>query len=346
MIWSRSRAERLSNRIEAAFEFDYGVQYAWMLTVFTITLSFSVVCPLIVPFGLFYFIMKHIIDRYNIYFCYVSTKVDKQIHTSAVTFCIFSLLMLQVCILFFIAIRTANIKLSAMAIVQITVVVITFFIFFGRLFFGIFKRLTPFKRKEKNIVSKDLESNSSNDDDDDDYDNEDNIEIEKKFAEIVKVVELEEDENKNRITVETTQPLPGGLNDELKKGSHLYSLVNKEKKKSKKFKVIIESPFMPALLRQNTQDNDDSEFLNRLIKKSTVRGMKNESEDKPISINDINVIIAGALGSDSTSNQNYGSTSRSISSSKFYSPKLNDGLDAEGSNKFSSAKSNDGFEDE
>jgi hypothetical protein len=93
---------------QTAFEFDYGVQYAWIITVFTITISYSVVCPLITPFGLTYFVLKHLVDRYNIYFAYTTTKVDKNIHKSAVTFTIFSLVMLQLCILFFIAIRNSN----------------------------------------------------------------------------------------------------------------------------------------------------------------------------------------------------------------------------------------------
>lgn len=75
--------------------------------MFTLTLSFSVVCPLITPFGLTYMILKHLVDRYNIYFAYISTKVDKNIHKSAVTFSIVSFILLQICILFFIAVKNS-----------------------------------------------------------------------------------------------------------------------------------------------------------------------------------------------------------------------------------------------
>jgi hypothetical protein len=107
-LWSRSSAERLAVRMKVAFDFDYGVQYAWILTVFTVVLCFSVVCPLITPVGLLYLVLKHLVDRYNLYFAYVSTKVDKSIHKTAVTFCISSFLLLQLCIFFFIAVRNSN----------------------------------------------------------------------------------------------------------------------------------------------------------------------------------------------------------------------------------------------
>lgn len=90
---------------KAAYEFDYGLQYAWILTVFTVTICFSVVCPFITPFGLIYLLLKHFVDRYNIYFAYIYTKVDKNIHRNAVSFTIASVIMLQFSILFFIVVK-------------------------------------------------------------------------------------------------------------------------------------------------------------------------------------------------------------------------------------------------
>jgi calcium permeable stress-gated cation channel len=63
------------------------------------------VCPLITVFGLLYLIMKHLVDRYNLYFAYLPTKVDKRIHKTAITFTIASLIMLQFSIFFFIAVK-------------------------------------------------------------------------------------------------------------------------------------------------------------------------------------------------------------------------------------------------
>ena len=74
------------------------------------TLSFSVVCPLITPFGLVYLILKHIVDRFNIYFGYVTTKVDKSAHKSAVKFSLSSFIILQIGILYFIALKNSKKK--------------------------------------------------------------------------------------------------------------------------------------------------------------------------------------------------------------------------------------------
>ena len=78
--------------------------------MFTVTMSFSVVCPLITPFGLLYMILKHMTDRYNLYFGYIPTKVDKRIHKTAVTFAIVAFIMLQFWVLFFIAVRNSKLN--------------------------------------------------------------------------------------------------------------------------------------------------------------------------------------------------------------------------------------------
>ncbi|EFC40403.1 predicted protein [Naegleria gruberi] len=47
-------------------EFDLPLEYGYMIAFFGIILTFSVFVPLILPIGFFYFIVKHLIDRYNI----------------------------------------------------------------------------------------------------------------------------------------------------------------------------------------------------------------------------------------------------------------------------------------
>lgn len=34
-----------------AFEFQFGAAYTWMMSVFTVVMTFSITCPIIVPFG-------------------------------------------------------------------------------------------------------------------------------------------------------------------------------------------------------------------------------------------------------------------------------------------------------
>ena len=47
-----------------------------------ILVAYGVVCPLITPFGLFYLVMKHGVDRYNLYYAYKRSKINKNIHAT------------------------------------------------------------------------------------------------------------------------------------------------------------------------------------------------------------------------------------------------------------------------
>ena len=58
--------------------------------------------------GLMYLIMKHLVDRYNIYFAYGPSKIDKDIHATAVNFVIVAVIFMQVAIVFFIVLRTSK----------------------------------------------------------------------------------------------------------------------------------------------------------------------------------------------------------------------------------------------
>lgn len=53
----------------------YSASYMYPLCILYV--SYIVICPLITPFGLFYMIMKHGTDRYNIYFAYKRSKINK-----------------------------------------------------------------------------------------------------------------------------------------------------------------------------------------------------------------------------------------------------------------------------
>ncbi|XP_075213125.1 transmembrane protein 63 isoform X2 [Lycorma delicatula] len=92
---ARSKAESVSLRNTIMWEFPFGVQYGWMLLIFAMTVVFSLSCPLITPFGLLYMVMKHYVDRYNIYFAYGPSKINHQIHTTAINYVIVSIVLLQ-----------------------------------------------------------------------------------------------------------------------------------------------------------------------------------------------------------------------------------------------------------
>jgi len=55
--------------------------------------------------GLLYMLLKHFIDRYNIYFAYRPSKINRRIHMTAINFVITSLFILQLMLLVFIVLR-------------------------------------------------------------------------------------------------------------------------------------------------------------------------------------------------------------------------------------------------
>ena len=119
-----------------------------MLLIFALTVAYGVVCPLITPFGLFYLIMKHGVDRYNLYYAYKRSKINKNIHATAVNMVIVSLLIQQLILLFFNLVRGRsttpdNTILNPRAIFSITMFTIFLGLFATQVFFHIFKGFSP-----------------------------------------------------------------------------------------------------------------------------------------------------------------------------------------------------------
>ncbi|XP_034620589.1 CSC1-like protein 1 [Trachemys scripta elegans] len=84
MIMAKSPAERKNIKQHQAFEYEFGAMYAWMLCVFTVIMAYSITCPIIVPFGLIYILLKHMVDRHNLYYAFLPAKLEKKIHFAAV----------------------------------------------------------------------------------------------------------------------------------------------------------------------------------------------------------------------------------------------------------------------
>uniref|UniRef100_A0A8C6T0C1 Transmembrane protein 63C n=1 Tax=Neogobius melanostomus TaxID=47308 RepID=A0A8C6T0C1_9GOBI len=100
---AKSQAERIHVKRSQAYEFQFGLEYAWTMCIFAVCMTYSITCPLITPFGLLYVILKHMVDRYNIYYAYVPTKLNQRIHRAAINqvivapiLCIFWLLFFSV----------------------------------------------------------------------------------------------------------------------------------------------------------------------------------------------------------------------------------------------------------
>jgi calcium permeable stress-gated cation channel len=117
---AKSRAETPYIRKSVLFEFPYGIHYAWMICIFTISVVYSVICPLIMPviyflftlsitfllytsnfqFAMVYILLKHFGDRHNLYFAYAKSNMVSQsggkLHSTAVTMTKFSVVLLLI----------------------------------------------------------------------------------------------------------------------------------------------------------------------------------------------------------------------------------------------------------
>merc|ERR1719295_839100 len=147
MCFARSIAEYTSVRKANLYEFPFGFNYGWMLLIFALTAAYAVICPIITPFGLFYLVMKHGVDRYNLYYAYKRSKISKQIHATAVNSVIVSLLIQQLVLLFFNVIRGQRTEggpgFSPRAIFSITMFTIFLAMFVGQIFFHLFLGFSP-----------------------------------------------------------------------------------------------------------------------------------------------------------------------------------------------------------
>lgn len=111
MLLARSAAEKSAIRKMAVNEFHYSLNYAWMMCIFAVIISYSFLSPMVVPCGLAYIILKHGVDRYNIYFAYRPSKTYKKIHYSSVSFMILAIMLLQLNLVYFVS-STPNINKS------------------------------------------------------------------------------------------------------------------------------------------------------------------------------------------------------------------------------------------
>lgn len=141
LLFARSMAERAAVRKAVLWDFQYGIQYAWMLCITAIIVGYSIPCPLVCPFGLVYLLFKHVVDRYNIFFVYSPSRINKHIHGSAVTFVLWAVILLQFNVVFFTGLRTEG--FNTVFIFSCVALFMTLMIFVGRISFGWFRHLKP-----------------------------------------------------------------------------------------------------------------------------------------------------------------------------------------------------------
>lgn len=155
---AHSSAEKTAVRKAVVWEFQYGSQYAWMLCVFAVIMAYSLLCPLVVPFGWVYMILKHAVDRYNIYFAYKPSKINKKIHSSAINFVTVATILLQFNVVFFTALRSETV--NPVFVFSSVALFVSIVVFVGRVCFGWFKNLSSATRRYRQFVEEEQRANS------------------------------------------------------------------------------------------------------------------------------------------------------------------------------------------
>ncbi|CAK6962173.1 CSC1-like protein 1 [Scomber scombrus] len=141
MALARSAAERKYVKQNQAYEFEYGAMYGWTLCVFTVIMAYSIICPIIVPFGLLYMLLKHLVDKHNLYFAYLPARLDRQVHLGAVNQALSAPIICLIWLYFFSVLRTGF--WAATSLFTLVVLTITVFICVSYTCFGHFKYLSP-----------------------------------------------------------------------------------------------------------------------------------------------------------------------------------------------------------
>uniref|UniRef100_G1N7K4 Transmembrane protein 63A n=1 Tax=Meleagris gallopavo TaxID=9103 RepID=G1N7K4_MELGA len=134
---------------QQAFEYEFGAMYAWMLCVFTVIMAYSITCPIIVPFGLIYMLLKHMVDRYNLYYAYLPAKLEKKMHFSAVNQALAAPILCLFWLYFFSFLRLgfkAPTTMFTLLVVSITIAVCVAYTCFA-----CFKHLSPLNYKIEDI---------------------------------------------------------------------------------------------------------------------------------------------------------------------------------------------------
>ncbi|KAM9354320.1 CSC1-like protein 1 [Pholidichthys leucotaenia] len=158
LIFARSAAERKYVKENQAYEFEYGAMYGWILCVFTVIMAYSIICPVIMPFGLLYMILKHLVDRYNLYFSYLPARVDRQVHLEAVNQALAAPIICLIWLYFFSVLRAGF--WTPTSLFTLVVLSITVLISVSYTCFGLFKYLSPLSYVVKEEDEEDMEENT------------------------------------------------------------------------------------------------------------------------------------------------------------------------------------------
>ncbi|XP_064368334.1 calcium permeable stress-gated cation channel 1 isoform X2 [Dromaius novaehollandiae] len=156
LCFAKSEPERLHIKRSQAYQFQFGLEYAWTCCIFSVVMTYSITCPIIVPFGLLYMLLKHMVDRYNIYYVYIPTKLNQRLHVAAISQVVVAPILCMFWLLFFSVLRLGPTR----PVTLFTFVVLLSCIIFS--FFGLcLKKLQP--RKPSSYQMSDQSDSTFND---------------------------------------------------------------------------------------------------------------------------------------------------------------------------------------
>lgn len=138
MATGRSRAEVDTASRYVVWDFSTGIRYPRFLLIFAMVVTYSLSCPLISVAGLVYMGIKHLIDRYNIYYVYNPSKINSNIHSTAIMFVHIAFLMMQAQIFTVTLVRTGYSRIFGLALF---VFLVSLLVFSGHFFFYLFRNI-------------------------------------------------------------------------------------------------------------------------------------------------------------------------------------------------------------
>ncbi|XP_016283828.1 calcium permeable stress-gated cation channel 1 isoform X2 [Monodelphis domestica] len=154
LFFSQSEAERINIRQDQTIAFEYGREYSWICCVIGVVMSYSITCPIIVPFGLLYVCMKHITDKYNLYYAYAPTKLKEDFHLVGVYQVMVAPILAILWLLFF---TMAHLGFHPITLFTLTILFISIMISFANVCFGKFWRKEPIYKEGEEFAEENLQ---------------------------------------------------------------------------------------------------------------------------------------------------------------------------------------------
>ena len=156
VCYSRSKAETaFIQNVLAISEFRFGEQYAKVLMILCMVVMYSMLCPLITPFGVLYFLIKYYTDRQNLMYGYKPSKINKKVHSTAIHYVVLCALILQFVMMTFFLIRNGLNDLPMMSTFSIGVFLLSLNIYSAQLWSHTCEKLSPIDYLECNYISED-----------------------------------------------------------------------------------------------------------------------------------------------------------------------------------------------